>query len=147
MIYEYQSRIFNRKFVYYVLQQIYVFLFTVFVNDGSSSAPVMSTPVRAGCQVPRFASPSQIGMPSADSDRHSTIFDGKILSISPRRILLFDRSVFKFFLILSAYLWQTASATAVPVFIRGRQHVIQTKPILCTVSEYCLRLFFHGPFL
>ena len=67
-----------------------------------------------------------------------TIFDSKILSISPRRILLFDRSVFKFILILDAYLWRTAFATAVTVFIRGRQHVIQTKPILCTVSEYCL---------
>ena len=40
------------------------------MNDGSNDVPVMSTPVRAGRPVPRFASPAQIGMSSADSDRY-----------------------------------------------------------------------------
>lgn len=50
-------------------KSMFAFL-TVFVNDGSNCVPVMSTPVRAGRPVPRFASPSHIGMPSADSDRY-----------------------------------------------------------------------------
>lgn len=49
-----------------------MFLFlVVFVDDDISGLPVVSTPVRAGRPMPRFASPSeQIGTSSAVSDRY-----------------------------------------------------------------------------
>ena len=48
-----------------------VLFLIVFVDDDSCGLPVVSTPVRAGGPMPRFASPSErIGTSSAVSDRY-----------------------------------------------------------------------------
>lgn len=67
----FQSQLFSRKlFTVFFSKSMFLFL-VVFVDDDISGLPVVSTPVRAGRPMPRFASPSeQIGTSSAVSDRY-----------------------------------------------------------------------------
>ena len=92
MIYELHVpvSIFNSKFVFF--SKALFFFLTVFMNDGSNDVPVMSTPVRAGRPVPRFASPAQIVMSSADSDRYYFLMEKFSVSLLDA-FLLSGRSV------------------------------------------------------